>query len=100
MVDVEIAMPVLGRKMLVDQRWVAKRFKFYAGAALARFAEPRHCPDDPHDLVGPDGWVRVPGVLLVPLKVVLEHAQCIPQAVSHIVWKNSCGDIGKFVKIE
>lgn len=74
MVDVEIAMPVLGRKMLVDQRWVAKRFKFYAGAALARFTEPRHCLDDPHDLVGPDGWVRVSGVLLIPLKVVLEHA--------------------------
>lgn len=74
MVDVEITVPVLGRKMLVDQGWVAKRFKFYSGTALARFTEPRHCPDDPHDLVGPDGRVRVSGVLLVPLKVVPEHA--------------------------
>lgn len=100
MVDVIVAVPVLGRKMLVDQGWVAKRLKFYAGTKLTRLTKPRHYPDDPHDLVGPDGRVRVPGVLLVPLKVVLEHAQCIPQAVSHIVWKNSCGDIGKFVKIE
>lgn len=74
MVDVVVAMPVLRRKMLVDQRWVTKRLKFYAGTALARLTEPRHCPDDPHDLVGPDGWVRVPGVLLVLLKVVPEHA--------------------------
>ena len=74
MVDIVVAVSVLCRKMLVDQGWVAKRFKFYAGTALARFAEPRHCPDDPHDLVGPDGWVRVSGVLLIPLKVVLEHA--------------------------
>lgn len=70
MVDVIVAVPVLGRKMLVDQRWVAKRLKFYAGTVT----EPRHCPDDPHDLVGPDGRVRMPGVLLIPLKVVLEHA--------------------------
>lgn len=100
MVDVEIAMPVLGRKMLVDQRWVAKRFKFYAGTALARFAEPRHCTDDPHDLVGQDGWVRVPGVLLIPLKVVPEHAQRILQTVFPIAGKHPRGDIGKFVKIE
>ena len=74
MVDIVIAVPVLGRKMLVDQGWVAKRIKLYAGAEFTRLTEPRHCPDDPHDLVGPDGRVRVPGVLLVLLEVVPEDA--------------------------
>ena len=85
--------------MLVDHGRVAFRRNVGVCAAPVGLLDPRHIPDDAHDLTCADRRVRPAGVCLVLLEVVPEHAERFVQRVRPSGEYRRC-DIRKLVKIK
>ena len=98
-VDVVIAAAVSCLEMLVDHGRVTLRRNVGVCAAPVGLLDPRHIPDDAHDLTCADRRVRSAGVCLVLLEVVPEHAKRFVQRVRPSGEYRRC-DIREFVKIK